>query len=77
MKHYFLLYFFGTFSYFIAVVKNDNRGKIVGGLNVERDVWKFMVGVITKREKAKIKTINRCGGSILDACHILTAAHCV
>ena len=73
--HFFIIYFFGTFSYFIALVKNDNHGRIIGGMYADRDVWTFMVKVIFRHPNPGRG--RACGGSILDACYILTAAHCV
>ena len=67
--HYFIIYFF------ITVGKNDNRERIIGGMNAKKDVWKFMVAVIKKQVGTDV--VDVCGGSILDACYILTAAHCV
>ena len=73
--HYSIIYFFGATSYFITVVENDNQGKIIGGMHTERNVWKFMVQLQIRSTRTKNGSM--CGGSILDGCHILTAAHCV
>ena len=56
-------------------MKNDNQEKIFGGIEAEINVWKFMVNIKTivpVKEK-----VHSCGGLILNACYILTAAHCL
>ena len=73
--HYSIIYFFGATSYFITVVENDNQGKIIGGIEAEKNVWKFLVQV--KIVSSWKRDGMDCAGSILNACYILTAAHCL
>jgi hypothetical protein len=50
---------------------------IVGGqeASISQFPWQVLVLVVT--EEGRTTTVGSCGGSILDATHILTAAHCV
>ncbi|XP_073987275.1 venom serine protease 34-like isoform X1 [Rhodnius prolixus] len=50
---------------------NKNQARIVGGDEVERNEFPFMVGIRTQRSPFVF-----CGGTIISAHHVLTAAHC-
>ena len=47
-----------------------NSARIVGGGEVKRDAWPFIVRLRIGRNGAT------CGGSLIDGKHVLTAAHC-
>jgi len=47
-----------------------NTARIVGGGEVKRDAWPFIVRLRIGRNGAT------CGGSLIDGKHVLTAAHC-
>ena len=51
-------------------MKPRPTGRIVGGNDTEIGEFKYMVSIRTGDDR------NLCGGTILDATHILTACHC-
>jgi secreted trypsin-like serine protease len=50
---------------------------IVGGQEASISQFPWQVFVLLVAEEGRTMTVGSCGGSILDATHILTAAHCV
>ncbi|KAI9553933.1 hypothetical protein GHT06_019204 [Daphnia sinensis] len=48
----------------------DEQRRIVGGTTALRNSWPFIVALFSRGR-------HFCGGSLIDASHILTAAHCV
>jgi hypothetical protein len=50
---------------------------IVGGQEASISQFPWQVLVLLVAEEGRTTTVGTCGGSILDATHILTAAHCV
>ena len=49
-------------------------GRVIGGIDAEENIWKFMIALgINKHPNFAFY----CGASVIDACHILTAAHCL
>ena len=62
--------------------KNGEQDKgvtpeIVGGVSVPAGKYPFQVSIFDKRYGKKGFTRQFCGGSLIDAWHVLTAAHCV
>jgi secreted trypsin-like serine protease len=62
--------------------KNDNQThgvtpEIVGGASVPAGKYPFQVAIMDKRYGDKGFKRQFCGGSLIDAWHVLTAAHCV
>lgn len=66
--------------------KQDKHGKggdssvsaeIVGGATVPANKYPFQVALLDKRNGKKGFKKQFCGGSLIDADHVLTAAHCV
>ncbi|KAK4007979.1 hypothetical protein OUZ56_013138 [Daphnia magna] len=48
----------------------DEQRRIVGGTTALRNSWPFIVALFSRGR-------HFCGGSLIDASHILTAAHCI
>jgi hypothetical protein len=57
--------------------QNDVHADIVGGAGVPATKYPFQVALLDKRNGKKGFTKQFCGGSLIDAQHVLTAAHCV
>ena len=58
----------------MTTIKSDNDKRIYGGMNTEGNIWDVIVAIFENRTKNHWDFY--CGGSILDSCHVLTAAHC-
>jgi Trypsin len=59
--------------------ETDNRvsADIVGGAGVPANRYPFQIALLDKRNGKKGFNKQFCGGSLIDASHVLTAAHCV
>ena len=55
----------------------DKTTKIVNGQEVERGSWPFIVTLLNADKGASYPERQMCGGSVLSATRVLTAAHCV
>lgn len=53
-----------------------DSGRIVGGVRVRR-AYPFMVALLDTSRMGGVYQQQFCGGSLIDAAHVLTAAHCV
>lgn len=51
------------------------RGAVVGGTPAAADDWPFVAALVVRGEPAHRSIF--CGGSVADATHVITAAHCL
>lgn len=51
------------------------RGAVVGGTPAAADDWPFVAALVVRGEPAHRSIY--CGGSVADATHVITAAHCL
>lgn len=56
-------------------VEKSGSGFIIGGDEIRRGQWPFMVALI--HQNPPIKDQFFCGGNVITTSHILTAAHCI
>ena len=51
------------------------RGSVVGGSDAAAEDWPFIAALVVRGEPAQRGQF--CGGSVADASHVITAAHCI
>ncbi len=54
-----------------------DNGRVVGGEPVATGTNRFVVALLDTRKGSSAFSQQFCGGSLIDASHVLTAAHCV
>lgn len=55
---------------------NASHTRVVGGIAAELGAWPWITALGYRNQRNPLQPLWRCGGSLISARHVLTAAHC-